>query len=386
MLQIESLTATAGSFRLRDVHLTVAEGECHALLGPSGAGKSTLLNAVLGLVTPESGRIRLAGRDIIGLPIERRELGYLPQQIALFPHLSVRENLLYGVRARRRPPREFEPLLHQLVTATGLEMLLDRRPDTLSGGERQRVGLVRALMNRPRLVLLDEPFAALNESLKRELWWLLRDLIREWRLTVLIVTHDLAEAYFLADRVTVLLDGRVVQQGDKADVYLRPVDPQVARFLGVETLQPGRIVEVRDGLAKVQVGSAQLTALASPELAGDVLVSIRGEDVILEREDAVQGSARNRLPSRVLSVQPGNPLLAVQLDAGFPLLACITRPAYEELTLRPGSSITAVIKATAVHLIPSPHEIGGGPSRAASAAEAAQKLQVMANSNNMKSW
>lgn len=385
MLRIESLTATAGSFRLRDVHLTAAEGECHVVLGPSGAGKSTLLNAVLGLVVPERGRIRLAGRDITGLPIERRELGYLPQQIALFPHLSVRENLLYGVRARRRPPAEFEPLLHQLVTATGLGALLHRRPNTLSGGERQRVGLVRALMNRPRLVLLDEPFAALNESLKRELWWLLRDLFREWRLTVLMVTHDLAEAYFLADRVTVLLDGRVVQQGDKADVYLRPVAPQVARFLGVETLQPGRIVEVRNGLAKVQVGSAQLTALASPDLAGDVLVSIRGEDVILEREDEVRGSARNRLPSRVLSVQPGNPLLAVQLDAGFPLLACITRPAYEELALRPGSSITAVIKATAVHLIPSLHEIGGGPSRTASAA-AVQKRQAMANGKDVKSW
>ncbi|GAB4135233.1 MAG: hypothetical protein Kow0040_19930 [Thermogutta sp.] len=356
MLRIESLSATIGGFRLRDIRLAAAEGECHAVIGPSGSGKSTLLNAVLGLIKPENGRILLAGRDITGLPIERRELGYLPQQIALFPHMTVRENLVYGARARRRAPAEFTPLLDQLVRATGLRPLLDRRPDTLSGGERQRVGLVRALVNRPRLVLLDEPFVALNESLKRELWWLVRDLIREWRWTVLLVTHDLAEAYYLADRVTVLLEGRVVQQGDKADVYLRPVAPRVARFLGVETLQPGRVVGYRDGLAQVQVGSARLTALASPDLSGEVLVSIRGEDVILERDDKVTGSARNRLPSRVLSIQPGSPLLCVQLDAGFPLLACITRPAYEELAIRPGSSITAVIKATAVHLIPSPTE------------------------------
>jgi len=363
MLRIEALTAAVGSFRLHDIHLPVAEGECHALIGPSGSGKSTLLNAVLGLLRPERGRILLAGRDVTRLPIERRELGYVPQQIGLFPHLNVRENLVYGARARRLPAAEFEPLLDQLVQATGLASLLHRRPDTLSGGERQRVGLVRALLSRPRAILLDEPFASLNESLKRELWWLVRDLIQERRLTVLMVTHDLAEAYFLADRVTVLLDGRVVQQGDKADVYLRPVAPQVARFLGVETLQPGRIVGFQDGLAKVRVGSARLTALASPGLSADVLVSIRGEDVILERDDNVTSSARNRLPSRVLSVQPGSPLLCVQLDAGFPLLACITRPAYEELAIRPGSSVTAVIKATAVHLIPSSAGTAGNPPR-----------------------
>ncbi len=363
MLRIESLTAAVGSFRLRDIHLSVAEGECHALIGPSGAGKSTLLNAVLGLLRPQCGRILLAGRDITGLPIERRELGYLPQQTGLFPHLDVRRNLVYGARARRLPPAEFEPLLDQLVRATGLAPLLHRLPHTLSGGERQRVGLVRALVSRPRVLLLDEPFASLNESLKRELWWLLRDLIRERRLTVLMVTHDLAEAYFLADRLTVLLDGRVVQQGESADVYLRPVAPQVARFLGVETLHPGRILAFQDGLATVQVGSTRLTALASPGLSADVLVSIRGEDVILERDDDVTSSARNRLPSRVLSVRPGSPLLCVQLDAGFPLLACITRPAYEELAIRPGLPVTAVIKATAVHLIPISAGTGADPSR-----------------------
>lgn len=351
MLEIESMTVAAGAFRLREVNLAVAHGECHAVLGPSGSGKSTLLNAILGVLPPESGCIRLQGADLAGVPIERRCLGYVPQQIGLFPHLTVRGNLAYSARARAIPTARFQPLVDKLVAATGIGSLLDRRPATLSGGERQRVGIVRALASQPRLVLLDEPFTALNETLRRELWWLMRELQREWQLTVLLITHDLTEAYFLADRVTVLLDGRIVQQGGKAEVYGCPAMPAVARFLGIETLQPGRIVSISEGLATVAVGNARLTALAQPGLPDDVLVSIRGEDVTLECDGGAAGSARNRLAARVVSVQPGSPLVSVELDAGFPLIALITRPACEELELRPGVTVSAAIKAPAVHLI-----------------------------------
>lgn len=353
MLEVESLTVAAGAFRLSDVSLRVAPGECHAVLGPSGSGKSTLLNAILGLLRWESGRIRIDGADVSRVPTERRGLGYVPQQLGLFPHLSVRENLAYSARARGLPPAAFQPTLDRMVAATGIGNLLDRRPATLSGGERQRVGLVRALASRPRLVLLDEPFTALNENLRRDLWWLVRELQRQGPLTVLLVTHDLAEAYFLADRVTVLLNGRVAQQGDKTEVYGRPAAAEVARFLGVETLQAGRIVARNEGLAVVEVGSARLTALESGGSSDDVLVSIRGEDVMLERESGSAGvaSARNRLPARVVSVRPGSPLLCVELDAGFPLVALVTRPACEELALQSGTRVTAVVKAPAVHLL-----------------------------------
>lgn len=351
MLRIEGLCVSAGTFRLHDVSLAVDPGACHAVLGPSGSGKSTLLHAVLGVLPPERGEIRLAGKDITKLPIERRGLGYVPQQLGLFPHLSVRENLTYSARARGVKAAEFQPLLDRLIAATSLGALLDRRPATLSGGERQRVGLVRALASQPQLVLLDEPFTALNESLRRELWWLLRELQREWQLTVLLITHDLAESYFLAEQVTVLLDGRVVQQGDKADVFGRPVAPAVARFLGVETLQPGRIVRIHDGLATVQVGTAQLTALASPGLPDEVLVSIRGEEVTLQLARESETSARNALPARVVAIRPGSPLLCIELDAGFPLVALITRPACEDLDLHPGKTLLACVKAPAVHLV-----------------------------------
>ena len=219
---------------------------------------------------------------------------------------------------------------------------------------------MRALASQPRLVLLDEPFTALNDSLRRELWWLMRELQRERALTVLLVTHDLTEAYFLADRISVLMDGRVLQHGDKSAVYHHPATPDAARFLGVETLEPGRIVAEHDGLATVEVGAARLVAIAPPDAPRNVLVSIRGEDVILEGAGGAVSSVRNRLAARVVSVQPGSPLACVELDAGFRLFALVTRPACEELHLHPGQPVAALIKAPAIHLIPHhvPHPVG----------------------------
>lgn len=351
MLEIQDLAVAAGAFRLCDIGLSLAEGECHAVIGSSGSGKSTLLNAVLGLWPVEQGRILLDGVDITRVPIEKRGLGFLPQQLGLFPHMVVRDNLSYSARARSIPEERFQPHLEQLIERTDIASLLDRYPQTLSGGERQRVGLVRALVSRPRVVLLDEPFNALNESLRREMWLLVRELQHEQRLTVLLVSHNLTEAYTLADRISVLLRGRILQQGEKAEVYSRPTLTETARFLGIETLQYGSIVGMTDGLATVAVGSAQLTALAQPGMCGNVIVSIRGEDVALERNDGRVGSARNRLAARVVSVRAGNPLYCVELDAGFPLIALITRSAHEDLDVRPGVELIAVFKASAVHLI-----------------------------------
>ena len=352
MLEVEQLSVRAGVFRLEEISLTVAPGECHAVLGPSGCGKTTLLHSILGVRTPVAGTVRVDGRDVTRWPIERRGLGYVPQHLALFPHLTVRENLWYGLRARGLGGREWSAWMEDLIHATGLKSLLERRPAELSGGERQRAGLVRALATRPRVLLLDEPFAALNETLRRELWWLLHGLQRQYGLTVLLVTHDLGEAYFLAQQVTILWNGRVLQQGEKSTVYRHPIAPVVAEFLGVETLHPGRVLRVEEGLVTVQVGQAQLVAVGPAQVGREVLVSIRAGDVMLLGAGEVLTSARNRLSARVVSIQAGHPLLRVNLDAGFPLAALVTRAAAEELQLEPGRPVQAWIKAPAVHLIP----------------------------------
>jgi ABC-type Fe3+/spermidine/putrescine transport system ATPase subunit len=302
MLEIEGLHAQAGRFRLQDIRLAVATGECHAVLGPSGSGKSTLLHAVLGVLPAAAGRIELAGEDITNLPMERRRLGYVPQHLGLFPHLTVRGNLAYSAHARGIPRAEFEPLLARLVEITGIGPLLDRRPGTLSGGERQRVALVRALAANPSLVLLDEPFTALNESLRRELWWLVKELQRDRGLSVLLITHDLAEAYFLAERITVLIDGRQRQSGDKQAIYRRPESESVARFLGIKNLFPAR--------------AAGPEAVDCPALGGDIevrmeillpqdaecLVGIRAEHVALRIPEAPPREHETRLEGRFEAV------------------------------------------------------------------------------------
>jgi ABC-type Fe3+/spermidine/putrescine transport system ATPase subunit len=272
MLRVESLSAVAGDFHLRNIDLKVEEGECHAVLGPSGSGKSTLLNTILGMLPCNRGCIRLRGVDITHQPIEQRGLGYLPQQIGLFPHLTVFGNISYSARARGVPAEKFQPLLDKLVDATGIGEMLSRFPNTLSGGERQRVALVRALASQPRMVLLDEPFTALNESLRRELWWLLRELQTRHGLTVLLVTHNLSEAYFLADKVSILIDGEIKQTGHKSAVYSRPATNAVARFLGVSNLWNGTVIGQDNGSLIVDCPTVGIK-MHFPQLANALAVS-----------------------------------------------------------------------------------------------------------------
>ena len=290
MLEVESLSVAAGDFRLQSISLMIAEGECHAVLGPSGSGKSTLLNAILGILPPQQGLIRLNGSDITHTPIERRGLGYVPQQIGLFPHLTVRDNLSYSARARGLPADQFRPLMNQLVEATGIGALLERSIITLSGGEKQRVALVRALTSQPRLVLLDEPFTSLNQSLRRELWWLMRELQQQQRLTVLLVTHDLTEAYFLADRISLLMDGRIQQAGDKTTVYRQPATRDAARFLGVNNLWDGIVTSQGGGRLTIECPTVGITVQLPagnnpPPLQTRLTVGILAEHVVLRDAD-----------------------------------------------------------------------------------------------------
>jgi ABC-type Fe3+/spermidine/putrescine transport system ATPase subunit len=316
MLEIEGLCARAGGFALTDIHLRVGEGACHAVLGPSGSGKSTLLNAVLGTLPVLSGRLHLNGEDITHLPVERRHLGYVPQRLGLFPHLSVAGNLAYSARARRIPDGEFRPLLDRLVEITGIGHLLDRRPATLSGGERQRVALVRALAANPRLVLLDEPFTALNESLRRELWWLVKDLQRERGLTVLLVTHDLAEAHFLAERITVLIAGRQEQSAEKGTVYRRPASEAVARFLGLKNLFPARLAGPGQVDCPALGGVLAADVQTSPE--DGVWLAIRAEHVALRQPEDPPRTDEARLEGRFEAVLDLGEaaMLRLRLDTG----------------------------------------------------------------------
>ncbi|HSH69194.1 MAG TPA: ABC transporter ATP-binding protein [Deferrisomatales bacterium] len=289
MIRVEGLCAGFGKFRLRDVELAVDPGQSFLLLGPSGSGKTLLLEAILGIRPLEAGRVLLDGVDATRLPPEARKVAYVPQDLALFPHLDVRGNLLFGLRMRGVEPREAAARLARWAELLDLGAVLDR-PDvaTLSGGERQRVALARALVTEPQVLFMDEPFSALDASLRRRLQTEVRSLQRRLGLTLVQVTHEAEEAFLMADRMAILMDGRVEQWGTPAALYNRPANLKVARFLMLQNLDPGRVLGLRaDGLAEVAVEGGRFVLEADPRYGegAPVVVGIRPEEVMLIRPD-----------------------------------------------------------------------------------------------------
>lgn len=324
------------------------------LFGRSGCGKTTVLRALAGLDRPDHGTIRCDGETWFdagcAVAPQTRRVGFIAQHDALFPHLSVEGNIAYGLASVPRAERGRR--IHECMEAVGVAPLARRRPDQLSGGQRQRVSIARAIAPRPRLLLLDEPFTALDVPARQAVRSELRSLLGRLGIPTILVTHDRSDVLALADYVAVMHDGRVLQSGSVSEVFGRPADPEVAAIVGVETVIEGEVASISaDLLSPVRVGAATVVAFNPQRLIGRVLVCIRGEDVILRREDSGQESARNRLTATVTAITPEGPLARIGLDAGFPLSALVTRPSCEDLGIVPGARFTALIKAPSVHLI-----------------------------------
>ena len=282
-----------------DVTIQFADGGFYALLGPSGSGKTTLLRMVAGFEFPDAGRIAIAGEPVENLPVERREIGMVFQNYALFPNMSVFDNVAFGLDVRgvsRSETRTRVGEALELVQLTGLDR---RRPHQLSGGQRQRVALARALVTRPRVLLLDEPLSALDKSLRVEMQVELKRIQRDVAITTLFVTHDQEEALTLSDRVGILNEGRLVQEGPPHEIYERPETAFTARFLGDANLFTGTArgdrIELADG-----------TRLASAEPPGAdgtaVTCAVRPEKMLLEAADAASSGLEdaNAITARVL--------------------------------------------------------------------------------------
>jgi spermidine/putrescine transport system ATP-binding protein len=258
---------------LRDVSLTVASGEFVTILGPSGCGKTTLLRIVAGLELADQGTVVLSGRDITGLPANRRPVNTVFQSYALFPHLDVFENIAFGLKARHFPPEETLRRVEGALAMLHLEGFRRRHPHQLSGGERQRVALARALVNQPDVLLLDEPMSSLDAKLRAEVQLELRLLQRRLRKTFILVTHDQNEAMTVSDRIFVMREGRIVQTGSPAEVYDHPASRFVAEFLGTTNLIPA----VNDsGVCRTALASL-LARVAPPWQEG--MLAIRPERI-----------------------------------------------------------------------------------------------------------
>lgn len=338
-----------------DGHVETGNGVV-VLYGPSGCGKTTVLRALAGLEQPATGRIAFDGEPwfdaALGIdrPPQARDVGLMGQDLALFPWLDVAGNVGYPLR--RLPTAEREARVAEALRRFDLGALARRMPTTLSGGQQQRVALARALVRRPRLLLLDEPLSSLDAPLRASLRPALRRRLVETGLPVVLVTHDHTEAIALGDTIIVMEEGRVLQTGAVAEVFSRPADARVARIVGTESILGGEVIAVDGGLATVDVGGVQLSAVAPPEDVRLVHVCLRAEEVILLRTADGALSARNRFPATVRYVVPEGALVRVGLDAGFELTALVTRAAAAELALEPGERLIAAVKVPAVHLVP----------------------------------
>jgi molybdate transport system ATP-binding protein len=338
-----------------DLELDAASGQVLVLFGASGSGKTTILRCLAGLDRPQEGFIRFddetwfdADRGI-AVPPQRRQLAYVAQDYALFPHLSIAENVRFGMNGSASTASD---RIDQILRTVRLDGLGRRLPAQLSGGERQRAAIARALAREPRLILLDEPLAALDLPLREPMRQELRQFLRAAGVPSVVVTHDRADALTIGDTIAVLAGGRIRQTAAVHEVFSRPADVEVAAAVGVESVIPGEVVAEADGVVSVRVGTVLAHAAEGAGAVRSVFVCIRAEDVTIDATPRGEGSARNRWTGTVVGIQAEGGVVRVAIDCGFPLSALITRPSREALGIQPGSIVTAVVKATAVHLVP----------------------------------
>jgi spermidine/putrescine ABC transporter ATP-binding subunit len=253
---------------LREVSLAVRRGELMTLLGPSGCGKTTLLNLVAGFFSPDGGEILINGERVNDVPTYKREIGMMFQNYALFPHMTVAANVAYGLKVRHVPKNEIGRRIGEALALVKLAGLEDRRPRQLSGGQQQRVALARALVINPKVLLLDEPFSALDKNLRASMQVELRDIQRKLGVTTIFVTHDQSEALSLSDRLAVMSEGRIRQLGTPQEIYRRPCERFVASFVGDTNVLRGCLDRIEGADAIVTLGSLQIRVPSTPLLGG----------------------------------------------------------------------------------------------------------------------
>jgi sulfate transport system ATP-binding protein len=345
---VEGITKRYGAaIAVEEVRFEVASGELCALLGPSGSGKSTVLRIIAGLETPSSGRVIIAGRPMDGVPPERRGVGLVFQGYALFRHLHVADNVAFGLRVRHWEPEAVSARVGELLEFFGLASLAERRPHELSGGQRQRVAIARALAPRPEVLLLDEPFAALDARIRAELRAWLRGLHDQLHVTSLFVTHDQEEAAALADRVVVMSCGRVEQIGPPRHIYDRPASDFVADFIG-----PMNTFGARVEHGRAVSGAFRMEVQPGLPEGSAVTVRIRPHDIELSR-------GLHGLPALVRRVQFLGALVRVEVEVlrgGPPLAVLVPSRLADRVKTAPGQKVRLRIRAGRVSL--------GGPEGA----------------------
>ncbi len=343
MIKIENLHIQLGGFDLHDINLHIEENDFFMLMGPSGAGKTILLEAIAGLVPVKSGRIKVAGQDITQLPPEKRGISIVYQDYALFPHLTVANNIRYGLRFQKIEKSEGDQRLDQLLKLLNLQHLANRSPETLSGGEQQRVAMARALIVNPQVLLLDEPLSALDPRLREEFRLVLKRLQQQSTATILMVTHDFAEALALGHRGAIVNAGQIEQSGSMEELFQRPQSTMVADFVGMKNLFAVTILEETARIKNLQI------QLGHSHDHGEGFIAIRPEDIVLSTEQ-LQSSMRNSFQGRISQIISQGFYYEVHVTVdGINFCALVTKGALLEMELQEGKEIYLFFKSTAIH-------------------------------------
>jgi ABC-type Fe3+/spermidine/putrescine transport system ATPase subunit len=348
MIRIENLQVELGSFKLENINLEVAEKEYFILLGPTAAGKTVLLESIAGLNPIKKGRIFVDDQEITGLSPEKRGVSLVYQDHALFPHLTVKNNIIYGLKLRKTPEAETKSVLDWLTELLGIGYLLERRPLTLSGGERQKVALARALSIKPKILLLDEPLSALDPQTREYVQRELKSIHSSFQSTIIHVTHDFEEAMSLGTRIGVIGEGRIQQTGTPEEIFRYPKSRFVANFTLTGNIFAGRAVKEGPNYRFKSEGM-DLEIAGNSGIEGDCRAAIRPEDVLILKPDIPPG-AKNTFQGRITGITDKGAMLAVTVRTTRDIQCLITRRQYHEMALFVGDSASVFLDPASIHL------------------------------------
>jgi len=337
MIEVLKLEKRLGDFRLSDISFNVAEGEYFVLLGRSGSGKTQLLELLAGITLPDSGTIKMDGRDITWLRPQHRNTGMVFQDFAVFPHLNTFDNIAYPLRTRKIPESEIRSRVTTIAGGMNIGHLLFRQTGTLSGGELQRTALARTLVIAPRLLLLDEPLASIDASLKDDISAILRNLNRAGQ-TIIHVTHDYPEALGLATKVGVIHNGRMIQKGTPGEVFDRPLNRFVARYTGIRNFFRVKYVKEGNHWIGVTAGGLRLK-LDGGKYASEGIIVIRNRNVRLMTEPNVETTWDNTLEGKIVNIIPAPYGLEIEISAGERIFAFVSERSRLITGLKEGSVV-----------------------------------------------
>jgi tungstate transport system ATP-binding protein len=353
VIAAQDLSVVYGSKQILDIpSVQVLPNRVTAIIGPNGSGKTTLSLCLALLLKPTTGRILYKGHVVpngASMMEMRRNFAVVFQEPLLL-NMTVWDNVTLGMKLRGFKRQEIEERAHRWLERFGIDSLASRNARTLSGGEAQRASLSRAFVLQPEVLFLDEPFAALDVPTRQSLFGDMMNILQETRCTTVMVTHDRNEAQTLANRIIMLLNGKIAQEGTPKEIFTSPANEEIAKFVGMENIIEGAVIDNKDCLATISVASQIIEGVSSCPAGGTVNILIRPEDVTLSLTIS-SSSARNVFSGKIMALYPMTPLIRVNLDCGFLLIALITMKSADEMQLEIGKTVYASFKAAAIHVM-----------------------------------